>query len=365
MNNKNKFSFKFAIIIAITAIVIFCFISVLFNITPLDTLPVNYIGAALGSLIGALITFVLLRGQTDIEEKKGKDIRILEIKTEVFQKYIKEVWRIWEEQKITIEKFKQLTSDYYQNLMIYLNADKLEKIGKYLSEMGERIGKNEWEDIKELRKSIVGTINILSNEIDLGGQVNEAIMDEHDRIIFPLVFKNAILEAVNEALPTETILEKGKFEILKEGRFQSYGECLCYDFIKYKGCRIVIYDFYTALELLFVVDPIYKNFDDFRASLAAIGTYNQRIRIQGKCCNLLQPLPQDDTDKEAAPLIILSHNNKNDSIKNYQDSMEIYRTTKRGFTNVLAARIKYYFYEAKIDGTDLNIEQFLDKYYKN
>jgi uncharacterized Tic20 family protein len=66
-----KMNYFSAIIAAIVAIIVFCIISVIFDIMPIDALPANFIGATLGALIGALITLVLLRGQTDIEEKKG------------------------------------------------------------------------------------------------------------------------------------------------------------------------------------------------------------------------------------------------------------------------------------------------------
>ena len=87
-NKKNKINYSSAISAAIVAIIIFCVIAVVFNVMPVDALPVNFIGATLGALIGALITLILLRGQTAIEEEKGKNIRILEKKTEVFQDFI-------------------------------------------------------------------------------------------------------------------------------------------------------------------------------------------------------------------------------------------------------------------------------------
>jgi hypothetical protein len=85
---------------------------------PIDALPVNFIGATLGALIGALITLVLLRGQADIEEKKGKDIRILEKKTDGFHGFINAVWKVWEDQVITIEEFQNLTSQYFLAVVV-------------------------------------------------------------------------------------------------------------------------------------------------------------------------------------------------------------------------------------------------------
>jgi len=349
---KNYISYMFAIILAIVAIVAICLISVVFKIMPLDALPANYIGAALGSLLGALITLVLLRGQTDIEEKKGKDIKILEKKAEVFQDYIKDVWRVWEDQKITIEEFQNLTSKYYQNLMIYLKKERLEKIGNNLSAMGRNIGKDNYIAIADLRDNIIGVINELSDELELGGQVNTEIMDEHDRIVFPLIFKNQILEEANKVLPTDTTFEKGKFEFIQEFKGYSSLEYLCFDFIKYRGCRIVLngFDGSKTINFILFVDTKYHKFDEFRCSPAGgRGYYVHRIKIGDY--NLLDPI-KDEKDAGISPPINFID----------KDSMEKYRTEKRGFASIFANRIRYYFDEIKIG--DDNILEFLEKHYE-
>jgi uncharacterized membrane protein YgaE (UPF0421/DUF939 family) len=160
MHKKHQIEIPYfsAIIAAIVAIVLFCIIAVVFNVMPLNALPMNFIGATLGALIGALITLVLLRGQTDIEEKKGKDIRILEKKTEVFQKFINTVWEVWKDQIITIEEFQNLTSQYYQNLMIFLKDKKrLKDIGDALTAMGGKINKSNYKGSPQNKYYILST----------------------------------------------------------------------------------------------------------------------------------------------------------------------------------------------------------------
>jgi hypothetical protein len=353
---KTKFDYKSAIIITIIAIIIFCIFSVYFRVNSFDTFPVNYMGAVLSSLIGALITLVLLRGQTDIEEKKGKDIKILEKKAEVFQNYIKDVWKVWEDQKITIEEFKKLTSKYYQNLMIYLNDKRLKEIGEKLSMIGNNIGKDDKTAIDELRDSIIDIVNELSDELELGGQVNKKIMEEHARIVFPLLFKNQILEEANKVLPIDTIFEKGKFEPIKEFRNEPSMEYLCFDFIKYKGCKIAIKGFEgsegEAVRLFLFIDTKYHKFDKFRISPPG-GKYVHWINHAA--CDLLKTVVVDkEKDGENFPKI------------NFTDekSMEEYRTKIRGFAPIFAGRIKYWFEEIKIEGDNIHILEFLEKYYE-
>jgi hypothetical protein len=344
----SKISYFSAIIAAIAAIVIFCIIAVLFNIMPLDALPVNFIGATLGALIGALITLVLLQGQTDIEEKKGKDIRILEKKTQVFQDYIQEVWKVWEDQKISIEEFQILTSKYYQNLMIYLNEEKLKSIGGLLSDLGACIGKESYSDYEKLRKNIIDIINILSDDIGLGGQVNTEIMNEHDKIVFPLLFRDMVLGALNKKLSssTDSLFQEGKFENFREGPWDL--EYICFYFKKYTDCKIIIgpFDGNPDTKLGLVVDRKYSQVNKFRSE----GAWFQRIKIGNIVLNnIVEKEGKRDDAGKAPPLNFSDH-----------DVMENYRINKRNFSPILAERVGHYLDTITID--NMPIADFLEKY---
>ena len=335
MKGEKKINHFVAIVCAIIAIIIFCAIAVIFNVMPLNSLPVSFLGATLGALIGALITLVLLRGQTDIEEKKGKDIRILERKTEVFHDFIKNVWAVWSDQKITIEIFQELTSKYYQDLMIYIKKkDRLEKIGTCLSEMGKCIDKPEAVD--NLRNQIVNIINELSEELELGGKVDIKIMDEHDRILFPLKFKNSILEALNTKLPDNN-LEKGKFEFFREGKYNP--EYVIFNFINYTGCKMILGPFDgTKIKFALVIDRKYHQVNDFRCK----NPYNQRI----------------DTGSDD----VISGSPINFSDERNMETFRENRDTANTLVNKLADEASNYFEEMKIN--ELSIPEFIEKHIK-
>ena len=348
-----KINYFSAIVSAIIAIIVFCAIAVFFNVMTLNSLPVSFLGATLGALIGALITLILLRGQTDIEEKKGKDIRILERKTTVFHKFIKNVWAVWTDQKITITEFENLTSEYYQDLMIYLRGkDKVKNIGNYLSEMGKCIDKP--EAVGNLRQQIVNIINELSKDLELGGEVDTTIMDEHDRILFPLKFKNSILEALNTRLSNNTILEKGRYEFFKEGIYNL--EYIIFNFIDYKGCKIIIGPFESGkIKLALVIDSKYDQVKDFRSR----NPYNQRIEVGDAI--LGDPINNPDKDID----FIEKDREKIENIyfSGEKNNLETFRTKKRDFANTLANRAYYYFHTLKTKN-GLSITEFLDNYIK-
>jgi len=355
-NKKNKINYSSAISAAIVAIIIFCVIAVVFNVMPVDALPVNFIGATLGALIGALITLILLRGQTAIEEEKEKNIRILEKKTAVFQDFIDAVWEVWKDQVITIEEFQTLTSKYYQKLMIYLKEEKSKTIGDALSVIGSKIGKNSFKDTNELRAKIVTIIDKLSEDINLGGKIDTEIMDEHDKILFPLLFREKLLDAINKQLPTgdNGILKEGKYEDFKEGRYSL--KCLVFYFKKYSGCKMILGPFNkgSIMKFALVIDSKYHQVDSFRAK----NPYNQRIEmgdiiIGDPVFNPVKDIEFQETDNEKG--------NREIDFSDVEN-MEKYRVNKRDFADTLANRAAYYFEAMKCN--NLSIPDFLEKYIK-
>jgi hypothetical protein len=351
---KNKSSYNAAIIVAIVAVVLFCVISVLFGVVSVSDLPANYIGAALGSFIGAIITLVLLRGQTDIEEKKGKDIRILEKKTEVFQEYIKEVWKVWEDQKITIEEFRNLTSKYYQNLMIYLKSERLEKIGNCLSAMGECINKTEY---KKLRDNIVIIIDELSDEIELGGKIKVEIMKAHDAIVFPLLFRNVLLDEFNRQLVWSNFdLERGQWEIWNESNMTR--DLMVFKFKNYPGCSIrfgLVNENKKVFQAFFVI-PVgdkYHGFDKFRNSVT--GVMNQRIKLNGKSMNFYTDSGQEGDTAEITPF----------SFSDKESMEKMSESDYRQIAETLAKRAAIYYSTITIGEENLDISSFLSTYYSS
>jgi hypothetical protein len=350
MGNKGSkpIDYSVAIMTAIVAIIVFCIIAVIFKVVPLDVLPANFIGATLGALIGALITLVLLRGQTDIEEKKGKDIRILETKTKVFQHFIEAVWKVWKNQVITIEDFQDLTSEYYQNLMIYLKDDKRVKaIGAALTAMGGKIGKDSYEDTRKLRENIIIIIDTLSEDLDLGGKIDKEIMEVHDIIVFPVYFRKMLLNKLNEALNTHdsaSDFKEGKYEFIWEG---ANHEFITFELRKFAGIKLAIGEIGAQnqkLRMVFMADPKNIQLNNFRHA-GYKGNFRKRFGDQPAVSD---PIP-DDEDKTSAPLLDFSK----------EDSMNIFRTKKRNFPNVLAKRVLYHLAEWNID--ELGIIEFLEK----
>jgi hypothetical protein len=359
MNKRDglKISYPSAIVAAIVFIIIFCITSVVSNTISLDAWPSNFIGAMLGALISALITLILLRGQTDIEEKKGKDIRILKKKMKIFRSFINSVWEVWEDQIITIEEFKNLTKQYYQDLMIFLKEEsgpkeksRLKIIGDALTAMGRQIGKETYQDSLELRKSIVTIINTLSADLGLGGKIDTEIMDEHDKIVFPMLFKRTLLSKLNEALNV-----KDHSSHFKEGKYEAiwyekrYYEFITFEMKKYHDIKLTLLTGKASEKYIvmnFFADPKIQQLDQFRYT-------KSKWEIIGGDTNVNVPIPDDkNEDKKPIPDDALNFLNKG--------AMEIFRTEKRNFPDILSKRVLYHLGEWKLDG--LGYIEFFEKY---
>jgi hypothetical protein len=348
MKGEKKINYFAAIICAIIAIIIFCAIAVIFNVMPLNSLPVSFLGATLGALIGALITLVLLRGQTDIEEKKGKDIRIHERKTEVFQKFIEAVWKVWSDKKITIEEFRDLTSQYYQYLMIYIKPDdkkgkkaddkedRLKIIGKCLSKMGECIDKP--EKVDELRDRIIDIINVLSKELELGGKIDNEIIKEHEKILFPLDFRKELLDNLNKELGSiDPAFEEGKYESIREDKTEQVW--ITFGLKEYPGIKLAI-KFGGNLKAVFMADLKFRNIDRQEHTK---GIFRRRV-VNDK--DLVEPLPDDEYNKTIPPFDF----SKEESMKEFKE---------KGFENILARRTRLFVSQWEMNG--LNILQYLER----
>jgi hypothetical protein len=169
------------ILIAVLCIVVFCFIATTSQIITIGELPANFVAVFLEAAVTAVITVVLLTGQSSAEEVKERNVKVFEKKSEIFQDYINIVWDIWQDHTVDSEEYLKLTSKYYKELMLYLNKKSTENIGRQLQKIGGLIGAENQEKNKSiLQGCLIEIINTLSDEISLGGHVDMEIFKDLD-----------------------------------------------------------------------------------------------------------------------------------------------------------------------------------------
>jgi hypothetical protein len=169
------------ILLSLLCLAVFCLIATTANIFSVGDLPANFVAAFLEAVVTAVITVLLLSGQSAAEEVKERNVKVFEKKSEIFHQYIDLVWNIWEDHIVTGDEYDNLTSAYYKRLMIYLNKNSLQKIGICLKNIGQVVD-NETPDESILRDNIVQIINTLSDELSLGGHIDDILFNELDSI---------------------------------------------------------------------------------------------------------------------------------------------------------------------------------------
>lgn len=121
----------------------------------------------LGAILASIITFLLLKFQSEAQEVREKNTKVFERKSESFQIFINLLWDRWSDstKKITQKQFEDMLSSFYRNVYMYLNKENLEAISKHLDVLSTPNGQD-FEAI-EARNAIFSIIGVLKKEIGL------------------------------------------------------------------------------------------------------------------------------------------------------------------------------------------------------
>jgi hypothetical protein len=180
---KLKLKSKWTILLlALLCVVVFCLILNIYEIYKFNEIPNNFIAAFLEAVVTAVLTVILLSGQSAAEEVKERNVKVFEMKSEIFQNYIDTIWKIWEDSIVSKEEYLELTTTYYKTLMIYLKKKSLKQIGESLIKMGECLeNDNPANHYSTLRNCIFTIINTLSKELALGGEIDVEIYEQLEK----------------------------------------------------------------------------------------------------------------------------------------------------------------------------------------
>lgn len=180
---KLKSKWTKPLLLALLCLVVFCLVATVSQIISIEELPINFIAAFLEAVVTAVITVVLLSGQSAAEEVKERNVKVFEKKSQIFQDYIDTVWKIWEDADVSKEEYLELTTIYYKTLMIYLKKESLKLIGESLIKMGGCICMKSSNNYLVLRDCIFTIINTLSKELSLGGEIDINIYEQLEKKI--------------------------------------------------------------------------------------------------------------------------------------------------------------------------------------
>ena len=141
----------------------------------------------MGTILTIFITFLLLRGQTQTEEDKEKNVEVFKGKVKAYTKFIKVLWDKYEneneyeygkEKRITSEEYREIKKEFFQSVFIYLE------------DPNSNVKKN-----KSNKKKIISVNDMVQNLIELGGFLDMNLKVAEDEIRVKV--RTYILEIIN------------------------------------------------------------------------------------------------------------------------------------------------------------------------
>lgn len=83
---------------------------------------------AIGAILTAFVTVLLLQGQTDSEVKREQDITIFQNKVATYANFTNKMWSMLNDEKITVDEINELRSILFGELVFYLNEEQIKQI---------------------------------------------------------------------------------------------------------------------------------------------------------------------------------------------------------------------------------------------
>lgn len=194
--------------------------AIAFGIIPLGELPSQFYGALVGTVITAIITILLLQGQTQTEENKERNVKVFEKKSEVFNNFIEKLWEIWEDRSVSLEELNELLKLVAKDIIPYANSENSEAILKELNLIAEKASPLETdssnpEHTNKIQESIFNIINILSKEIGLGGEIKPKLREDLGKLekkILPFLNKKGNISSLVEQVKIQSKGELSEFQ---------------------------------------------------------------------------------------------------------------------------------------------------------
>lgn len=196
---KNKLLISLAILLAIS-LSLFVF-SIIYE-GEMPKLVENINNSAIGAIFTAIITVFLLLGQTETEEDKERNVKVFEKKSELFNDFIEELWKVWEDRNITLEELSHLLKLVSKDIIPYTKPESAKSILNSLNAIASEVNTQEnTANKKHIQNHLYAIINTLSEEIGLGGTIRQDIATEMNKLeesILPYLNKKRYMNKINE-----------------------------------------------------------------------------------------------------------------------------------------------------------------------
>ena len=137
--------------------------------------------SALGAILTAFITVLLLSQQSKSEEVRDRNVKVFEEKSKKYNDFINELWKIWEDRQVSLEEMNNMLKIISRDIIMYTKPDTVQKILEHMEYIAEQIKANNGVSEKSreatliIQSNIFSIINELAGEIGLGGTITNGV----------------------------------------------------------------------------------------------------------------------------------------------------------------------------------------------
>lgn len=140
------------------------------------------VSAALGAILTAIITRMVIGSQLKSEQEKEKNIQIYGMKLKVYSEFISKMWNLYADGKLDAQELNVLRSEVFNQLIFMLRKEDFAKLTKNIETLTKCVedAKRNEEDPEEIIKTLGMITRILRTDI-----LNETD-PEGDNLAIPL-----------------------------------------------------------------------------------------------------------------------------------------------------------------------------------
>ena len=167
--------------------------------------------SSIGAILTALVTVLLLKGQTVNELERDKDVKIFEEKIKVYSEFIEKLWSIADDKIVDQLEMKELRRICFSYLVFYLTDDQIKEISSHIIV----ICKNDQDDIIKSAGCITEILqkNLYKDKDFKGGNLQTLFNSFHHPILIPDEEESFEEKEVNVSInKDEHIIQTQKFE---------------------------------------------------------------------------------------------------------------------------------------------------------
>jgi hypothetical protein len=296
-------------------------------------------------------------------------VKLATLKLKPYKKFIKKLLKV-EKQGIVLEKnYRKLRDLFHGSIMLYLKKESVQIIMANLIAIGRCVGiGNENSKLsEELRAPVFSIVNILLRDMGLDGKLDEEVyreLEEAEDDIFPMLFKQAVKEAVDNVLFYQNdycLLKRGEYEQRKDGEYIIYYFNNDHPY----GCKIMIGPFNSEegeeiLFILYVPRYIQVAFPQVFANNGDVNSFID-ICVEEREMPLSVSVPLNDSC-----LIELEQEDcYNDYIPSFSfndpDSLAPYRRNYAEIAFAIGQRVKYIFLHAAISLEGMYLHEYIER----